>query len=197
MAVERKERNTAGIAEKGGERDLIQVLANGGLFGLFAALAVVTGSEFWLVAATGAIAASTADTWATEIGTAASGTARSLRTFRKVQAGTSGAVTVRGTLAAITGSVFIAGISLGLGLPIQNACAAIAGGVGGSLFDSLLGTTIQSQRWCEQCGVVTERMTHTCNTATKHRTGLTWLDNDGVNALASAGGALGGVMCAL
>ena len=45
MASERKDRNTAGVAEKGGERDLTQVLANGGLFGLFAVLAVATGSD--------------------------------------------------------------------------------------------------------------------------------------------------------
>jgi uncharacterized protein (TIGR00297 family) len=197
MESGRKLLNTAGTGDAGGERDAMQVLANGGLFGAVAILSLMTGNDLWLVAATGAIAASTADTWATEIGTAASGSARSLLTFRKVQAGTSGAITLRGTLAAIAGSAFIAGIILGLGHPIKHACAAVAGGIVGSLLDSLVGATLQSQRWCDQCGVVTEGMTHTCGNSTSHRSGFAWLDNDGVNALASAGGALAGIVCAL
>ena len=189
MAALTKAAHTIGITEKGGERDSTQVLANGGLFALLALFSIVSGSELLLVPAAGAIAAATSDTWATEIGTAASGKARSLFGFREVQAGTSGAISSSGTIGAIAGAIFIAGIALAFGSASTVACAAAAGGIGGSFLDSIAGATIQSQRWCGQCGMSTERMTHTCGTATTHRRGIRWLDNDGVNAIATLGGA--------
>jgi len=55
---------------KSGRRDLRQVLANGGLAALLAALFALTGSSqpLLFVAFVGAIAAANADTWATELG---------------------------------------------------------------------------------------------------------------------------------
>ncbi len=194
MGAERKAARTVGLTEKGGERDSLQVLANGGVFGVLAVLSLLTGQPSWLIMATGAIAASTSDTWATEIGTLGSGTVRSIRDWREVDPGTSGGVTVIGSLAAVAGAVFVAGLALALGLPGTAACAALAGGIVGSFLDSVLGATAQSKRWCAQCGIETERMTHTCGSMTTHRAGALWLDNDGVNAISSFGGAiLGGV----
>ncbi len=194
MASESKEAHTRGINEKGGERDFVQVLANGGVFGLLALVSLISGNGMLLIPAAGAIAAATSDTWATEIGTAASGTARSILGFRTVQAGTSGAVSTSGTLAAVGGAIFIAGVALAFGASGSVAWAAIVGGIGGSSIDSIAGATLQSQRWCAQCGMSTERMTHTCGNPTTHQHGIRWLDNDGVNALATIGGALVGVM---
>lgn len=194
MDASRKAAITAGFAEKGGERDVLQVLANGGVFGALAILGLMSGNASWIVPAAGAIAASTSDTWATEIGTLTSGSARSILDFRKVHPGTSGGVTMRGTLAAAAGAIFISGLALLLGLPDEAIYASMAGGIGGSLMDSLLGATLQSKRWCGQCGSETERLTHTCGAMTTHKGGLRWLDNDGVNAISSLGGALLGAV---
>jgi uncharacterized protein (TIGR00297 family) len=194
MAADTKAEHTRGIVEKDGNRDHVQVLANGGLFSLLALCSLLFDNGAFLFPAAGAIAASTADTWSTETGTAASGSARSLLGFREVQAGTSGAVSAAGTLAAIAGAIFIAGIALAFGGSGRLASAAIAGGIGGSFLDSLAGATIQAQRWCGQCGKTTERMTHTCGSTTEHKRGIRWLDNDAVNALAGVGGALIGTL---
>jgi uncharacterized membrane protein len=56
--------------------------------------------------------------------------------------------------------------------------------------DSLLGATIQEQRWCDLCAKATERLVHTCGTLTRHAGGVVGFDNDAVNALCSAVGAL-------
>ena len=102
-----------------------------------------------------------------------------------------------GTVAAFGGALFIAAVALALGLSGAAACAALTGGIGGSLLDSVLGATLQSQRRCPRCGTATERIVHTCGEMTTHERGLRWLDNDGVNAIASLGGAAFGALCLL
>src|SRR3569833_1751003 len=64
-----KERRTADVVEKGGERDAWQVFANGGVFAGAAVGSLVWPSPAWLALGAGALAASASDTWATEIGT--------------------------------------------------------------------------------------------------------------------------------
>ena len=197
IGEERKRVNTEGFAAKGGERDAFQVLANGGLFGLLGLLSLVFPHDSWVILAAGAIAASASDTWATEVGTLSPGGTRSMISFKPVHAGTSGGVSVSGTLAGFGAALFIAAVALAVGLSGSAACAALAGGIGGSLIDSALGATLQSQRRCRKCETVTERTIHNCGEKTIHERGLRWLDNDGVNALASICGAALGALCLL
>jgi uncharacterized membrane protein len=68
--------------------------------------------------------------------------------------------------------------------------AATAGGLAGSLFDSLLGATLQAIYWCDACQKETEREVHRCGTDTRLLRGWSWLGNDLVNFLASIMGAL-------
>jgi uncharacterized membrane protein len=75
--------------------------------------------------------------------------------------------------------------------------AAISGFLG-SACDSLLGATVQAIYMCDQCGVETERTVHRCGQPTRLSRGWRWLNNDWVNFLASAAGALvAGVMGAI
>jgi uncharacterized protein (TIGR00297 family) len=187
-----KVRRTGGVVEKGGARDAVQVLANGGVFALCAALAALVGGPAGAtlaVAALGALAAATADTWATEVGTLFGGTPRSLHTFARVPPGTSGAVSVAGTLAMIGGALLIA--LLARALSLTGAVGIVAwGGVAGAIADSLLGATLQERRWCDACARPTERRVHDCGTATRLAGGLAWMDNDAVNLLATLVGAV-------
>ncbi len=184
-----KERRTAGVVAKGGERDAWQVLANGGVFALCAAGSLASASDLWPVLGAGAIAAATADTWSTEIGTATGGAPRSILSWRPVPAGLSGGVTAVGTASALAGAIVIAAGAWMLGWPATAVTGAVAGGVGGALLDSVLGATVQGRRWCAQCGMVTERSTHVCGSATDVRGGARWLDNDWVNLMSTIGGA--------
>jgi uncharacterized membrane protein len=111
-----------------------------------------------------------------------------------MEAGTSGGVTPAGTMAGFAGALIIAASASLAIFPLRSgggagsAGAVALGGVAGMLGDSFLGATVQTQRRCEQCGAGTERAEH-CGLPTAHASGWRWLDNDGVNLLATVIGA--------
>jgi uncharacterized protein (TIGR00297 family) len=182
-----------GLAEKfskDSRRDARQVLANGGLAALLAALYGLGGGQVWLLGMAGASSAPNADTWATEIGVLASGRPRRIVWGELVDPGTSGAVSFVGLLASLGGAALIGGLAwLGGGDPWWGVWVT-AGGLAGSLFDSLLGATVQAIYWCPGCQKETERHpNHLCGAPTQKIRGWSWLDNDGVNALGAAVGA--------
>jgi len=184
------------MVEKGGERDAWQVAANGGVFAAAAIAALIHPSPIWLPVAAGAIAASTADTWATEVGILADRPPRLITTREAVRAGTSGGVTWTGTLAGLAGAACIATLALLLGWGSRSALAAVAGGIAGSLVDSVVGATLQRRRWCDHCGQPTERLLHNCGTTTRPNGGIRWGGNDVVNVIGSATGAVVGLALA-
>jgi uncharacterized protein (TIGR00297 family) len=191
----RKEESLGEITEKGRERDAWQVAANGGVFALAAAASLVHPSMLWLPVAAGSISASTADTWATEIGTLSPSAPRSITSGLAVPPGTSGGVTWLGTTAALAGAMCIALLALLSGWGIRAAAAAVVGGLTGSIVDSIVGATIQRRRWCDRCNKSTERGVHICGTATRRVGGIGWIDNDAVNAISSiTGGLAGGIL---
>jgi len=177
------------LVEKVGRRDAVQVLANGAVFALAAALSTRQGIETWQALGAGAIAAATADTWSTEIGSVIGGTPRHLTNGRKVAPGTSGGITLVGTLSGSLGAVLAALIAARMHweTPVY---AIVAGGVAGLFVDSLLGATIQEHRWCTTCSEPTEHRTHSCGTKTAHRGGLRGLNNDVVNLVSITAGAV-------
>jgi uncharacterized protein (TIGR00297 family) len=177
------------VVQKGGERDARQVLANGGVFAVSALGYLLIPSPIWYATGIGALAASTADTWATEIGTFAGGEPVSIISGKKVARGTSGGITLIGTAAAAGGALFIAAGGALASWPVPFAAAAL-GGMAGALADSLLGATLQARRWCDLCASPTERLVHNCGTGTRHAGGVAGFDNDAVNAACSAVGAL-------
>jgi len=63
-------------------------------------------------------------------------------------------------------------------------------GLSGSMFDSLLGATVQRIHYCEVCEKDTERKLHKCGNATRPLRGWRWLNNDLVNLWASLMGGL-------
>ncbi len=190
-----KRERSGGTVEKSGDRDMWQVAANGGLFAALAVASRLNPSPVWYAAGAGAIAASAADTWATEIGVLGKQIPRSIVSLRRVPIGTSGGVTLAGLMGSAAGALFIAGLVTLAGWPAGTSSAAIAGGIGGSLIDSLLGATFQSRRWCPACNLGTERAVHTCGTTTVQAGGLRWLENDLVNFFCSLAGALLGYLC--
>jgi uncharacterized protein (TIGR00297 family) len=179
---------------KGSQRDWGQVMANGGLGALLAVTHAVYPGEAWpWIAFAGAMAAVNADTWATELGVLNPTPPRLITSGKAVERGTSGAISLGGSLAALGGAGLVALLAALFSGPAAGMIllAATLGGVSGSFFDSWLGATIQAIYWCPACGKETERHPqHTCGSATSHYRGWLWLDNDWVNGLASLTGAL-------
>lgn len=188
---------TEDVIAKGGNRDAWQVFANGGPFAAAAVASVFLPSPVWTVLGAGALAASNADTWATEIGMLSRRLPRSITTLRQVSPGTSGGVTVPGILGSVAGAAFIALVVLVGGWTTASAWAALIGGTFGAFMDSILGATVQEKRWCPACGRGTERAVHTCGSATTRAGGVSWIRNDVVNLLSSVAGALTGYICLL
>lgn len=179
----------AAIVEKGSERDAYQVLANGGVFGAAALAQIISPSPVWFAIAAGALAASAADTWATEVGTLSAVEPISIITGKRVPPGTSGGITFAGTAACVAGALFIAAVAAFAAWPTSFAAIAVGGTVG-ALADSVLGGTLQERRWCDLCSKETERLVHSCGTETRLVRGLPGLNNDTVNAACSGIGAL-------
>jgi uncharacterized protein (TIGR00297 family) len=180
-----KAARTNGVVEKTGARDARQVLANGGVFAVGAAAFARSGDPVWAAVALGALVGAFGDTVATEVGTLAGGTPRSILDGRPLAVGMSGGITATGTLAALIAAVGLAALGLWLAVDVRVATAALAGGVVGVFADSVLGALLQVRRWCPACAVRTERLVHGCGSRTRVSGGLAWLDNDGVNAAAT------------
>jgi uncharacterized protein (TIGR00297 family) len=193
-----QKRAFAAAFAKGGRRDHGQVFANGGLAALAALGYGISGDRLWLAALAGALAAATADTWATELGVLSPRQPRLITSWALVPPGTSGGVTLQGTLASAAGAALI-GLIAGLmekGFDLAVAC--LAGGLAGSLLDSLLGATLQGIYYCPRCDKETERHPqHGCGSATQLVRGWEWLGNDVVNFAATALGAFVGLVVLL
>jgi uncharacterized protein (TIGR00297 family) len=201
-----KEQRAAEKFAKGGRRDLAQAMANGGVGALLALLyALLGGPPLLLAFFVGVMATVTADTWATELGVLSPHRPRLITNRQPVDPGTSGGITLLGSSAAAAGGLLIGivmliGVSFGQGLtgqPLESAWwllpAALLGGLGGAMADSLLGATVQAI-YRYPSGKETERTVGRDGTPNSFVRGWRWMNNDMVNLLSSLAG---GVITAL
>ena len=195
-AGKRRRRQATGVVDKGSRRDALQVLANGGIAALIAvAHGANSDSVFLFPAFVGAMAAATSDTWSTEIGTLSRTLPRSILTMKTLQPGWSGGVTLLGFSGAAAGALVIALIAaIGSSHGLAIAASVLVAGFGGSVFDSLLGASVQRVNRCPACLTVTEQRIHVCGTPTVRVRGWRFIDNDTVNTLTTAFGALAGAL---
>lgn len=181
-----------GIVEKGSNRDLYQVYANGGIALLMALCYFYTEQEIFYLMFLGSLAAATADTWGTEIGVFSQRQPVHILTRKPVPTGTSGGITVLGTSGVFAGAgvLTLSGI-----LPIETSLWALfviiaLSGILGALVDSVVGGTIQAQYSCLHCGKTTEKLIHCGSYQTQLISGYCWINNDIVNLICTASGAL-------
>jgi len=177
---------------KGHERDAGQVFGNGGLATAFVLVhAWFPESGIGWVGFAAALAAVNADTWATELGVLNPHPPRLITKLNQVvEKGTSGGISLLGTLASLAGS-FVIALPASLFTSNWSLIPIITlAGLFGSLFDSLLGATVQAMYYCPLHQKETEKHPlHTCGTETIHLRGWKWLDNDWVNFACGAFGA--------
>jgi len=177
-------KKSADATQKSSNRDVLQVLANGGVPMIIAIVHFFHPFDLSYVMFLGAIAAATADTWATEIGFFSKYDPRHILNFRPVAKGTSGGVTILGFIGSLLGAGFIAWIG-----GFVAGGLVVAAGFVGSFVDSLLGGSIQAKFTCSVCTKETEKRSH-CGERTHHSVGFKWLDNDGVNFVNTIVGAV-------
>ena len=200
---QQKENLAAEKFEKGSRRDAGQALANGGAGAVLAVLSFLNPASPWLFAGfIGAMATVNADTWATELGVLSRRAPRLITSGRKVPPGTSGGITVLGTLATFLGGLVI-GLTAWL-LVLGRAAlqpgtdwlnfwwvlpAAGLAGLVGSLADSLMGATVQAMYSQNGTGKETEKKFDRQGQPNTFRRGWPFMNNDAVNFSSSAIGA--------
>ncbi len=185
-----KKRRFKDTFEKSDVRDHAQVLANGGIGGLLVLLNAFFPLPIWYWLYILSLMVATSDTWSTEIGVLFSGSPRLITTFKKVEPGISGGISLWGTLGGIAGSFLILlsaffFVRISFSLAWQLLLISLIG----NLLDSLFGATLQGQYRCAVCGKYTEKKNH-CNSQTILLSGIRTIGNDFVN-VASNLSALG------
>lgn len=184
--------------QKGNRRDIGQVIANGGWGAVIALVFAFYPEPVLFAAFVGTVASVNADTWATELGVLSSAAPRLITSGRVAAVGTSGAITLFGTFAAFCGAFLIGIVAFASVLtaklifstdvfdsPASLILIATVSGLSGSLFDSVLGATVQGIYYCDFDQKETESDFHRCGHATRLIRGWRWLDNDLVNFIAS------------
>ncbi|MEM7332310.1 MAG: DUF92 domain-containing protein [Chloroflexota bacterium] len=178
--------------EKGHQRDLGQVIANGGLATVLAIFSFFFESPIWLALFVGAMATVTADTWATELGTLSKQPPRLITTGKPVPVGTSGGISLFGTAVSLLGGLAV-GLIAGLTTSATIWQVLLMGGFGGlagSLFDSLLGATVQAVYYSDERKKETEKKVNPQGIPNQHIRGWLWMTNDLVNLFASIFGGI-------
>jgi uncharacterized protein (TIGR00297 family) len=183
---------------KGSRRDLSQVAANGGLatffalcFGFSRSPATRRRAQSGFI---GALATATADTWATELGTLSKAYPRLITNGKRVAPGTSGGITPLGIVASALGAFslgFFFWAVKGLRKSLMlTPILTLFSGLAGSCFDSFLGATFQAMYTCPICKTETEQLIHHCGTRTVFLRGISWMNNDVVNFIATGIGSV-------
>ncbi len=157
--VGRRKKEQLGIAEGRRGRDAAQVAANLGV----AALVALYPFQVWLAdsgliramlsplpfaLALAALAEAAADTVSSEIGQVLGGRPRMITTWRSVEPGRDGAVSLAGSLAGLLAAAAIAGVGAwALRGGRDLFWISWAGGAFGLFIDSVLGATLEERGW--------------------------------------------------
>jgi uncharacterized protein (TIGR00297 family) len=179
---------------KGSRRDWQQVVANGALAAIFGLFSYFGDQNVWLLPFFIALAAANSDTWASEIGSLSKNRPLFIRTFRRVEKGTSGAISLLGTFAGLSGAFLIAIASWFLfSLSGVHLVFIFLFGFFGNLLDTVLGAFWQAAYHCPVCSAETEKMIH-CQKPAKMTRGKAWMNNDAVNFLSGLAAAIVGMI---
>ncbi|WP_202081050.1 DUF92 domain-containing protein [Caldalkalibacillus salinus] len=191
------------VEHKGDQRDAYQVLANGGVAAGCALIFAFSPSPWWLFGFAASLAAASSDTWASEVGKNSPSLPLDLLTRKKVAKGTSGGITLPGTVASMIGAwstalvswpllhqqlSHIPNVDLGATTTSILILLGLAGWIG-NWVDTFVGAKWQGLYHCPKCQRMTEHKHH-CHQAGRLVKGTTWLNNDAVNALCTGSAAL-------
>ena len=171
------------IHKKGGRRDAVQVLANGGAALAAMLIHAFDSSPVYLAVFTACLAEACSDTWASEIGVLSKNEPVSILTFTKVPKGLSGGVSLLGTCSAMLSSILygIFAFSCYDGINLSLVMVVIFSSFAGVMTDSVLGATLQAHFYDEKEDIITEHSRDREGNALKLVRGLRFMDNDMVN----------------
>ncbi len=178
-----------GAAEpRGGARGWRSVFSNLLFPSLALLLYQISDDRTYLLAFLSSLSCSLADTLASELGPLDGRGARMITDLRRVPHGTSGAISILGTISSLLGS-FIIPLEALLFSMVDLTALLLASTLGflSSVVDSLLGATLQARFICD--GLVIEDPS-SCQGRAIHLSGIPWIDNHSVNLISTGFGFL-------
>jgi uncharacterized protein (TIGR00297 family) len=128
-----------------GVRSFLNVFGNGGAATLFSIIFFFSHLELMLFGVLGAMATATADTFATEVGQAHERKPRMITSGKKVEVGTSGAVSSYGLLASFIGAFLTSLIPAFFGFGLLVVAVGTLAGFLGCVVDSFIGATLEKK----------------------------------------------------
>ena len=159
----RKQKIERGVAESRKGRRASQVIANLGIAAILsnpggeavmgwaarsAPGPAIDSYRLLCIVILAVLAEATADTVSSEIGQTYGGKPILLTTFRSVQTGVDGAISLTGTLAGILAAAIVAGVGAwSMHLHAEQFWLALGAATLGLFFDSLLGATVERRGW--------------------------------------------------
>lgn len=164
-----KRKMLLGIAEeRGGRRGPGNAIANTGVAAIAAVIALTGHSaDAARLAFAAALASGGSDTIASEIGKAWGRRTWSIASLAQVPPGTSGAMSLEGTMAGFAGALGLGATAVALGLiPLEWLWPVVIGATAGSLLESWLGATLEAP------GILNNDMLNFINTAAAAVTSL-------------------------
>lgn len=177
-------RSASGDAKQGQPRDAAQVFANGGIYGIAAALLPQTEAQLVMALC---MSAAAADTWASECGIARKGRTYDVIGLRPVPVGLSGGISLGGTLGAAAGALLLAALGATLirgwqspGATIGLVATLTGLGLAGMLIDSVLGSLLQA-KYRGPSGALQDSEADGAGLVG----GWRWMSNDAVNLVTS------------
>ena len=190
----KRERVEKDLHAKTGARDATQIFCNVFVGALMLVCFKLTGFRGFLWAYGGAMAASLADSMASELGVLSKRPPRDILTRQPVQPGMSGGVTRFGFAmsalgAALVAACFAACTRAASGSFFPAFLDVTAAGFFAALCDSALGSGVQVKFRCPVCGKLTEKPKH-CGVAGTPERGVRFMTNDAVNFCNNLLGAL-------
>ncbi len=168
------------VKEKKG-RNAKQVFANGITGIIFLIMYKITKSENYLIASMISFSISLSDTVSSELGVYFKGATYDILSFKKMQPGLSGGISLQGTLAGLAGALLLSCVISNIH-PFSTPALIWIGiaGFTGMIVDSILGSWIQVKYKTKE-GMLMEDQA----TGSRKIKGLEWCGNDAVNIISN------------
>ena len=170
---------TKNLHESKSGRNANQVFANGGVGLVLCIFNHFYQMELIYIMFLASIAAANSDTWATEIGKLSRTRPKDIISGRSLNKGESGGITFIGLLGSMSGSFVIATVGYFLDINTSYLIILFISGFLGSIFDSILGSTLQSRFILIDGKTIKEEK----ETDSYHYSGLVSINNNSVNFL--------------
>ena len=171
------------INKEHGIRNERQLIANA----LIAVLAIIiygfTNNHIFIVAFIATLAETIGDSMASAVGVLSKSDPIDKCSFKKIQKGISGGISILGTVVSLAVCVYSAIIYEVIYKDnIKSFIVIVISSFIGIVLDSILGSKIQIQYRCTKCNKLTEKEIH-CNATTKKEKGFKFFDNSRINFL--------------